>query len=362
MKNIDTPAQDKTTLIFFLSLLTFMLAATFYMAAPYMLAVVVGGILALLSLPFYKFWLARGLWPKAASLIVTIGIVLLVIIPISILVGLAVKQGIVVSRAIADTESYSIQDLTTRMSNSALARLFDLTPDEVNLYLRGWLQTAGKFGADFLVNFVADLPNGFIQIVLATVSCFFLILDGERFLSWAANLIPMYKDVRVKVVLSFKDMAVGSIWATLAAGVAQSLVMLCAFLALNVPGAFLAAGATFIFAWIPVLGSGPVWVAGAIYLYLQGAMGKVIAMVILGLVAGVLDNVVRPIVLQGRSNMHPLVSLVAIFGGIAIFGILGVFLGPVLAAVTISFLQAWPTVAERVGLMSRASEIDAGET
>ena len=54
-----------------------------------------------------------------------------------------------------------------------------------------------------------------------------------------------------------------------------------------------------------------------------------------GLLTGLIDNVVRTLILQGRSKMHPLVSLVAIFGGMEMFGILGIFLGPILAAILI---------------------------
>jgi predicted PurR-regulated permease PerM len=74
-------------------------------------------------------------------------------------------------------------------------------------------------------------------------------------------------------------------------------------------------------------------------------------MVVCGLMTGLVDNFVRSMILQGRSKMHPLVSLVAIFGGIGMFGIMGVFLGPILAAVLIALLQSWPEVGQRFGLL-----------
>ena len=144
------------------------------------------------------------------------------------------------------------------------------------------------------------------------------------------------------------------IWATLAASAAQSAVMLLSYLTLGVPAAFLAAGATFLLAWIPLVGSSPVWLTGAIYLYTQDTILKAILMVAFGLMAGLVDNFVRPLVLQGRSKMHPLVSLVAIFGGIEMFGILGIFLGPILAAVLIALLQLWPEIGQRFGLLPSA--------
>jgi predicted PurR-regulated permease PerM len=127
--------------------------------------------------------------------------------------------------------------------------------------------------------------------------------------------------------------------------------MLLSYLTLGVPAAFLAAGATFLFAWIPLVGCSPVWLAGAIYLYAQDALLKAILMVVCGLMAGLVDNFVRPMILQGRSKMHPLVSLVAVFGGIEMFGIMGILLGPILAAVLMALLQIWPEVGQRFGLL-----------
>ena len=100
-----------------------------------------------------------------------------------------------------------------------------------------------------------------------------------------------------------------------------------------------------------MVGSVPVWVVGAAYLYSQGLLAKMVIMMAAGLVIGVVDNFIRPLILEGRGEMHPLVSLVAIFGGIAMFGIVGVFVGPILAAVLIALLQIWPRIAARYGLM-----------
>jgi predicted PurR-regulated permease PerM len=70
-----------------------------------------------------------------------------------------------------------------------------------------------------------------------------------------------------------------------------------------------------------------------------------------GVVAGASDNVVRAYMLRGQAAMHPLVGLVAVFGGISMFGILGVFIGPILAAMFIALLKLWP---ELLGRMSAA--------
>jgi predicted PurR-regulated permease PerM len=198
------------------------------------------------------------------------------------------------------------------------------------------------------------VPNLVLQGVLAALACFFLLVDGPRLRRWMTDKIPIAADVREQVGQVFQETAISVIWATLAAAAAQSGVMLLTYLLLGVPAAFVAAGAAFLCAWIPLVGSSPVWLVGALYLFAQHALVKALLMVGCGLLAGILDNVVRTLLLKGRSKLHPLVSLVVIFGGIEMFGLLGIFLGPILAAVLLALLQLWPAIGQRYGLLPDA--------
>lgn len=202
----------------------------------------------------------------------------------------------------------------------------------------------------------SGIPSVILQLVLAAISCFVFLLDGESFSRWMANKIPLEIEVRKKLAQSFRDTAVSTIWATLAAGAAQSMVMFIAFLVLSVPASFLGSGLTFVFAWIPMVGCSPVWGVAAIYLFSEGMVGKAIAMILFGLGAGIVDNIVRPIILKGRSKMHPMISLISIFGGIGLFGIVGVFMGPVLASLMIALLGLWAEIGNRYGLLPSDSK------
>ena len=136
----------------------------------------------------------------------------------------------------------------------------------------------------------------------------------------------------------------------MAAAATQAGIMLLAFGILSIPAAFLAGGATFIFAWVPLLGSFPVWGSGILYLVMQGSYIKAIVLLGIGAFTSIIDNFVRPLVLKGRSEMHPMVSLIAIFGGIEMFGVIGVFLGPILIAVLLALLKIWPVIGQESGL------------
>lgn len=352
MKSPTEPhPSTRTTLVVFLCLLIFALIASIWMIGHYLLALIMGGILTLLTKPMFQRLRTKGLGPKISAAIVTTGIVLLVIIPLSLFLTMAVKQGLSLGKAI-DTENLpSFSEIATRLSYWTPLETMGVSTEELSTKMSEWVRSAGKTASTLALAFLAYLPDLTLQLVLACITCFFLLLDGNRMRKWMQDKVLLDQDVRKRLVDSFKNMAVATIWATLAAGGAQGALMLIAFLILNVPGAFLAGGAVFILAWIPLVGSAPAWIIGIIYLVVKGSIGKAVLMGIFGILTSIVDNFVRPLVLRGRSDMHPLVSLVAIFGGIRIFGILGVFLGPILAAVVISLLEAWPQVAHRFGLV-----------
>lgn len=145
--------------------------------------------------------------------------------------------------------------------------------------------------------------------------------------AWLHSKIPLDDDVRAALGQSFQATTASVVRATFVAAAVQSALMFLGFVVLGVPSAFLAGGATFLAAMIPLVGSAPVWISGAIYLWLQGSVVKMVILAVIGLFIGVVDNVVRPAVLKEGGDMHPLVSLVAIFGGIKSFGMIGVFFG-----------------------------------
>jgi predicted PurR-regulated permease PerM len=349
--SLEPPTRRNwTTAITFLSLLVIILVINVRMVAPFFLALLMGGILSLLSRPLYARLHGRGWKATHAAGVVTLVVAVTVIVPLIAFAFVAIKQGIAIGQYLSENDTLSFDNLKDTISHWGPVETFVGDTAALETQLKTAVKSGGKAVSAAILAAAGGIPDRALQIVLGLLACFFLLMDGRRLVSWLSDKIPLDWDVRIALFSSFQDTAISVIWATLAAAGAQAALMLITFLLLGVPGAFLAAGATFVFAWIPMIGSTPVWVAGAIYLWTQGAVAKMVAMIALGIVTSIIDNFIRPMVLKGRSDMHPLVSLVAIFGGISMFGIFGVFIGPILAAVLISLLQIWPAVGRRYGL------------
>ena len=337
-------------LVTFLVALLVCNAAVLWMVGPYLLSLFLGGTLAMLAYPAYQRLRARKWGARLAASAVTALLLLLVIAPLTGFAILAVKQGISVGRELAELKEFSPKALTISLSRYQLVRTMIGDPKLVAGRLKSAIQAVGQFTSAAVLRLGKGVPEFLLQLALALITFFFALLDGERFIDWLLGLGALERSVQKRLVETFRDTAISVVVAGLAAASSQAALISIAFLLLDVPGAFLAGGLTFIFAWIPMLGVAPALLAGAVYLFAEASSVKLAAMIALGLAGSVVDNLVRPMVLKGRAGMHPLVGFVAIISGIQMFGILGVFIGPILAAMLLTLLRIWPAVGGRFGM------------
>jgi predicted PurR-regulated permease PerM len=348
---MDTPEprQVSPTLITYAALTLSIVLPLAVMLSSYTVSVLTGMILAVLFYPAYAR-LRRRLPPWAAGLTVTLGAVLLVVVPVILLAIGAWRQGATVLAQISVGDTPKISEIITDLQAwLALTDAFG-TPEEIRAILQTGVDRLSAAASSRVFSEVQALPERALQLVLVTLSTYFLLVDGRRLFSWIAEKVPLSRHIREALVASFRGATTAVVLASVVASGAQALLLLLGCWALGVPAALLAGGAGFILAWIPTVGTVPVWGAAASYLYLQGSPSKAAVMVGIGLLVGIVDNVVRPLVLQGREAMHPMVSLLAIIGGLSLVGLPGVFIGPLLASMAISVLEIWPAVASYCGI------------
>lgn len=349
--------QDKSSLWAFLLVLGAFLFLAGRLLLPYAIPLMMGGIMALLMYPLYERLLKRRFKPITAATFVTLLVVFAIVGPILVITLIATRQAMTLAQTITqDSGQSAIQFLETLKhwevkffsENSILVDIGDLREG-----LKDVLGSVLKSSSESMINTAKSLPDALLQILLAVLACFFFLTDGPRGVTWLMDKLPIDLEIRDKIRCSFQDTALSVVWASVAAAGTQSIIVILGFAILGIPSALLAGAATFIFAWIPLLGSAPVILAGSVYLYSIDSLVKLGILILLGIFTGVIDNFVRPLVLKGRGEMHPLVSMVAIFGGIHFFGIVGVFLGPIVIAITITLLKIWPFLGEKAGIFAR---------
>jgi predicted PurR-regulated permease PerM len=338
---------------FFIFCTAILLWLLILMAKSFALSLIVGGMMSLLMTPYFNYLSGRFSRPFSAG-VATLTLLLVVIVPTLLLVFVALHDASSLIRAISGTES---QDQLGewwrhwRWAVEGAAQTY--IPGALDFDFEGHVVAALKIMLDWISNTVlrvaAEAPALILQLVMGVLSCFFFLLDGSRLSSWGKGILPLSESKRQVIASSFRDATRVTLLASLAAALAQSAVVVLTFVILGIPAVALAAGTTFIFAWIPVLGSFPIFVCAGIWAAANGVWWKVTVIVLAAVFTGLIDNFIRPLVLKGGSDMHPLVSLVAILGGIELFGIIGVLLGPVIASMFLACAKIWPHMASELG-------------
>jgi predicted PurR-regulated permease PerM len=333
----------------FLTFLILILIINLGLIAPYLLALFLGWMLAMLMRPFHLRMTAKKIKAHWAALASTLIVTFTIIIPVGVFTALTIQSLGKLFKA-AGKEGIGKEYLVTKLENIPfLSRLFD-DRDALMEQLQSISQSAVEFVTTFISTHLGNAPELFLQITLALLTCYFVLVDGKKFANWISPKIPLDDAYKTHLSQTLVETAVSSFWATVAAAGAQAIIVLIAFIVLDVPMKTLAFGMAFIFAWLPIVGVTPVWVAGLIFLLIGGHTGGAIAMAGFGALAGLADNIVRPWVIRGSADIHPLVSLVVIFGAIRYFGIIGVFVGPVIVATLIVFLELWPKPMNELSL------------
>lgn len=201
-----------------------------------------------------------------------------------------------------------------------------------------------------------ESATGVITLLLTFYFLFYLLRDGDRALAALRRAVPLHPEEFDELVGKTSQTVFASVYATAAVAALQGLLGGLMFWVLGLPAPVFWGVVMGLLAIVPFLGAFVVWVPAAISLALSGAWGSAVVLTVWGtVVIGLIDNIIYPILVGKRLSLHPMVSFVAIIGGLLLFGAHGIVLGPLIVAV----LQALLHIAKAELPLTR-SELPAG--
>lgn len=195
---------------------------------------------------------------------------------------------------------------------------------------------------------MADLASMIGSLFVMLFALFFLLRDGDRAGQLIRRLLPFPEAERERLIRTTHDLVIASVGAGLSVAAVQGLVGGLAFWALGV-GAPAAWGvAMAVCAVIPVVGTTLIWGPVAIWWLLSGEVMKALVLAGIGIgVIGSVDNLLRPLLLSGRTSVNGLVVFIGLLGGLTAFGFVGLVLGPIVLVTAGTLLDALTRQARR---------------
>mgnify|MGYP002146160823 FL=1 len=195
---------------------------------------------------------------------------------------------------------------------------------------------------------VSLFAQGLLQLLLVVFFVFFILRDADTYAdALRTGSRKLAGDLGERMLKLADGTITGVMVGIVGTAAAQSLVAMLGFLIAGVPGVAMLTIATFFFSMVPVIGATLIWLGAAFWLYDGGQTGWAIFMVLWGMlgISGV-DNFIKPILISRTSSLPLLLIVVGVFGGVLVFGFIGLFLGPTLLALTQVLIRAWLTHAD----------------
>lgn len=337
---------------------------------PFYGAIMWGVIVAILFAPVYRRLLPRLKHRRTAAALLTLLIVLLmVVIPFAIITASLAREAAALYQRVqsgeVDPAIYfrSLFDALPAWATSLLER-FGLPDFEA---LRRWLSTAltqaSRFIATNALNVGQNTFDFVVSIFVMLYLAFFLIRDGDSLVRAMKRAIPLTPAHKQELLDKFATVVRATVKGNLVVAAVQGALGGIAFWFLGVSGALLWAVVMAFFSLLPAVGAGLVWLPVALFMLVTGQLWQGLALIAYGvLVIGLVDNLLRPVLVGRDTQMPDYLVLVSTLGGIALIGINGFVVGPAAAAM---FIAVWHihvknlatrTMGDEACLDRRASE------
>jgi predicted PurR-regulated permease PerM len=343
--------------------LVVILVLAFWVFRPFLLTFTVAASVALLLAPLqHRLGQALG---RRSSLAASI---LVLITAAAILVPVLASFFVLGTQAVA-----FFAWVTPHLEPEALERILRETLPARIPALRRWLergqdqlmplvslglsQLAGAASA-LVQHLVAGFTTAAVELGLFLFMLFFLLRDGGR-LRAELRLVSPFSEAQEGQIFDHLGKTVkGVLQAMVVVPLAQGFLATIGFWLFGVPSPIPWGVAVVFAAMVPILGSPLGWVPACVYLYLYGTTGQWVGMLLFGLVViSGIDNVIKPLLLKGAADIHPMLGFLSILGGVLAFGFFGFLVGPVILSLVLSAFRIYRLDVLRPHPPNEASQV-----
>lgn len=324
--------------------LLFAAYACYLLVEPYVNSIVMAFIISLLMFPCHE-WIEKKL-PNSknlSSLLTCVVLTFIIVIPLLTVFGAIVQQGSKFSQnayewvtggGMQTLFSHPLVEKTLLFANEYLP--FDeITPQSIAEKAAQFVTALGSNLVSISAKILGDATNFLMDFFLMLFVLFFLLRDHDKIITAMRHILPLSRSQEDTLLDEIekvsKSAVMGSFLTAIAQGIAGGIGMWIA----GFPGLFWGTMMGFA-SFIPVVGTALIWIPAVIYLFLVGDTTWAIFLTVWSVaVVGSIDNILRPLLMQGSAGMNTLMIFFSLLGGIHLFGLIGLIYGPLIFAITI---------------------------
>jgi predicted PurR-regulated permease PerM len=306
---------------------------------PFLVAFTWAAIFAIL---FHRMqvWLVAKMTPNHAAVVTTLVVAALIVAPAGLLIRTVAREVPQVTDHMKQASQGAPQRVQ-RIWDAVRAHSPVALPEDPTELMTNGAQRAAKFLAPhagaILGDFFATLGN----LVAMLFALFFMVRDGDWITGQLRDRLPFSAQESESLLRETRDLVVASVGAGLVVAVAQGILGGLAFWIVGIPAPAFWGVVMGLSSLLPVVGATLVWVPTTIGLLLSGQIGRGVALLLMGTFGiSMVDNVLRPLLLTGKTSISGFIIFFGLLGGAAAFGFIGLVVGPIILVITGRLLEA----------------------
>lgn len=344
-------ALNRFYLLSLLSLVILLGYLSYQIFKPFLTPIAWAIVLSLVFYPLYAFMLKILRYKTVASLLTLIVIIIIILGPFSYLSFLLVDELKEISEYI---ESGRIEEVKRILEHpqvrSIIERImgfFNIPKDQLDSTVINGLSGIGKGLLKKITGGVGDVFTVILNFLIMTFTIFFLLKDGTDLLSRFKDYMPFSEDQKERLTMQMRDIIVSTIYGGVIVAMVQGIIGGITYSLLGIQAPAIWGIATAICSFIPILGAFAIWGPIAGYLFIKGSIMQGLILTIVGIFGiSLIDNILKPIIIGSRTKMPVLVIFFSVLGGIKLFGLIGLIMGPLVLAVFISVIEIFRNIEE----------------
>jgi predicted PurR-regulated permease PerM len=287
-------------------------------------------------------WLESRCGRTRSASLTTAGVTLILIVPVLLLMTLFVREGIDATRGLQASIAAGEYGWFNRAWEWMAAHLAAEKSVDLPDLVRQGASRLGQYLASELGAILRNIVLFLFELFVMLFALFFFLRDGDAILERFRLLLPFEEGMRQRMLGEARDLIFASVTTSLVIATVQGLVCGGAFAIVGLGSPVFWGVVMAFLSLLPVVGAWPVWIPATIWLISTGHSARALLLVVLCAGLGsTIDNILRPVILGGRSSLNGLLVFISVLGGIVVFGVLGVVLGPIIVATAVGILDVY---------------------
>ncbi len=319
-----------------LGILVVLLVLSFFILKPILLSIILGFILAFIFSPVYSLLLKWTKSPNFSATSICVVLITLLILPIWFFAPIILEQSF---KIYLSAQQMDFVVVLKKVFPSLFSS--DQFSAEIGSTIKSFISNIADSVVNAVVNLITNFPSFMLQILVVLFTFFFVLRDGDNLVEYIKSLLPFPKEVEKKLFASSREITKSVLYGQVILGIIQGIVAGIGFFIFGVPNAWVLTLLALIAGVLPIIGPMLISLPVVVYLILADNNFAAIGVFIFGIIASNIDNLLRPLIVSRRSELHPSLVLIGMIGGVFFFGVLGLILGPLILAYLLIVLEVF---------------------